>query len=171
LTSIHDILWKKADIYNFEFFTPEKTAKQIADKINHIANWEKILDIGSWLWQIIKYLKNWEGIELNDDYVEILTTEWYKVFRKDIEFDEMEEKYKYIIWNPPFGNQINKFLFEFIYKNSTDDMIWVLLLPINYDSWFEKYKFAVLDKEIISENFMNTDVKTAIYTFKKIKEI
>lgn len=166
-SDLHDIISWKSDIINYEFFTPVEIAKELSTEINNIAWNEKTLDIWSWLWETLSKLNNWDGIELNEFYVKILKDQWLNIVQKDIEFDKMDKKYKFISWNPPFWSSINKILFKFINDNSTEDMTWIMLLPSNYDEIISKNWFKVTSKKKINSKFKNTWIETCIFTFKK----
>ena len=93
---------------------------------------------------------------------------WYNVLNLDICYENLNKKYKYFYWNPPFWAWINNDLFKFIINNSTEDMIWVLLLPKNYDNVINNYWFNIIEKiKLPNEVFKNTKIETEIYKINK----
>jgi predicted RNA methylase len=177
---------RKKGIYNDQFFTPPKVAKQFADLFeNYVGVYkdESILDVAAGFGMLTKALnnvgyKNIVSFEADIDLmIPLLNNTNSTTYNGNFEEFEDDYRWDYIISNPPFNdNFMNKF-WKKSYELLEDCGKMCLILPTYY---FKTSKGKYLKKaleagfaepnhlDVCCEDFFHTKTRCSIFHVEKM---
>jgi len=178
---------KRFGVPNCAFFTPDHTAKKMADIANHETSGE-VLDACCGTGQILKHLDRGIGFDISQELLDIAEYQKLNVFKfsfTSLETDKKDKyylklnnlseidnlpkheaplkKYPVIVSNPPFGKVLGtgdlgvEFM-NWAYDNLEDDGSLVVLLPSNFMNKTQKKYIEIQDKfSIVHEEIMEEE--------------
>jgi len=182
---------KRAGVFNSQFFTPTKTAEEIANILSLYANTdEEILEPCCGFGQITRQLINlgFSDIQAFDndekminackdlfqpdksDYLDVYVHDY-----KNFDHFHMGHQYPFIVANPPYEvKELTSFL-EYVREKLYSKGIAVLLIPSGFLDKTRPaklvgifYDFAILERRTMNESFARTGVNAEIVVLRKI---